>query len=159
MSPVSSFDPDALRRARLAAGLTQSQLAHRIGVAGAERISMWERGEVPPGSAARLRALGRALKVPPDTFLTTPTVHAEDETDFLRLRIHAGISREDLARRAGVSAATVNRWETGQYVRLPKAETVRLLARALHTTMSHVRDVLAAGARPPAPRRRPDQPT
>ena len=107
MSPVSSFDPDALRRARLAAGLTQSQLAHRIGVAGAERISMWERGEVPPGSAARLRALGRALKVPPDTFLTTPTVHAEDETDFLRLRIHAGISREDLARRAGVSVGTV----------------------------------------------------
>ena len=46
----------------------------------------------------------------------------------MRLRVHAGLSREDLAAKTHVSVTTVERWENGDYVRIPSKDTVRLLA-------------------------------
>ena len=50
------FQPGALRRARLNAGMTQSELARRLGVAGGERVSRWELGLSVPRSNTVVRA-------------------------------------------------------------------------------------------------------
>jgi len=72
----------------------------------------------------------------------------------MRLRVQAGISREDLAAKTHVSVTTVERWENGDYVRIPSKETVRLLAKALRRPIREVRAILTEAARPPAIRRR-----
>jgi transcriptional regulator with XRE-family HTH domain len=45
------------------------------------------------------------------------------------LRFRQGWTRSDLARRAGVSVRTVQRWEEGEY--RPRVETFEALCRAL----------------------------
>jgi len=54
-----------IRRAREAAGLSQTQLAQRVGVAD-KQVSRWEHGQQPrPG---RLEAIADALGVPAESF-------------------------------------------------------------------------------------------
>lgn len=48
--------------ARLAAGLTQSDLCQRLGI-GTATLQRWESGQTSP-SAAKLKALAEALNVP-----------------------------------------------------------------------------------------------
>ena len=50
-----------------------------------------------------------------------------------RYRVERGISREELAYRAGVSIATVDRMEAGRNV--PSAETIAAIARLLGVPM------------------------
>lgn len=153
MSPAM-FDPEALRRARQQAGLTQADLARRLGLAGGERVSEWERGVTVPSSPARLRAIARALGIPITALTVAAAPETASATALMRLRVHAGLSREDLAAKTHVSVTTVERWENGDYVRLPSAETIRLLAKALRRPIREVRAILAEAARPPAIRRR-----
>jgi transcriptional regulator with XRE-family HTH domain len=64
-SPVRVTLGEAIRAARQAAGLTQVELAARLGVA-QSRLSEWERGAVVPGTPHLVRlteALGLTLIV------------------------------------------------------------------------------------------------
>lgn len=149
MTSPSSFDHVALRHAREAAGLTQAALARKLGLAGGERVSEWERGVTSPGSPARLRALARALDVPVSNLLTSPAASAP--TLLRQLRITAGLTREALAERVHVSITTVERWERGDFVRPLSAETTRLLAKALRRPIGDIRAALTAAARPATP--------
>lgn len=159
MSPVPLFDPAALRSARLAAGLTQADLARRLDMAGGERVSQWERGVTTPHSPALLRAIARALGVEVTSLTRDDDADPDSPiTPLTRLRVKAGLSREVLADRVHVSITTVERWEHGDYVRPPSRDIVRLLAKALRQPIREIDAVLAAAARPPAPRRRRAKP-
>lgn len=117
------FDFAALRHARLAAGLTQRDVALAVGVAGGERVSAWEAGRVAPRPTVVLK-LAQLLDV--DLELLLP-----GEGTLRLARIRAGLSRQDLAAAVHVSASTIFRWETGDYTDAPAEGTVERLADAL----------------------------
>ena len=127
MDRAPAIDPTVLREARERAGLTQLQLATRVGVVGGERISNWERGLSRPRTPKVLHALAGALRVKPASLLAEPV----DGPDLRHLRFVAGLSTAELAKKVGVSAATVQRWESGQRTRTPPTDGVKLLAKAL----------------------------
>ena len=54
------------------------------------------------------------------------------------LRFRRGWTRDDLARQAGVSVRTVQRWEEGST--LPRLETLAALCRALRCSLTDLFD-------------------
>ena len=132
----SGVDPDALRTARLRAGLTQHELARLIGVAGGERISRWELGTSTP-RPQMLHRLAVALNVGADELLE----RAGGPPDLRRLRTSAGLSARTVAVRAHMSLPTYIRWEAGGVERLPSMEALEPLAKVLDVTAA---DVVAA---------------
>ncbi|NLD76310.1 MAG: helix-turn-helix transcriptional regulator [Acidimicrobiales bacterium] len=138
MEPDPLFSAQALVHARRQAGLTQAEVARRLGLAGGERVSTWERGLAAPQNPKQLHALAAALNVQPIDLL-----NPNHQGGGLRwYRTLAGMSVAELALAAHVSAATVKRWESQGIRRdLPEA-TVRDLAEALKVTPSAVTDAL-----------------
>jgi transcriptional regulator with XRE-family HTH domain len=134
MARQGHFQPQALRTARLAAALTQHELARLVGVAGGERVSRWELGLSTP----RPETLARLAEV-----LGVEITRLSPATADLRsLRLSRGLSMSELARRAHVSKTTVSRWETGQVVRVLPPTTLRLLANTLDVTPAVVREAM-----------------
>jgi transcriptional regulator with XRE-family HTH domain len=136
-------DPDALRAARLRAGLTQHQLAVVLGISGAVRVSEWE--SRPHALAApRLAGLAEALGVRPVDILQRP-----DGPDLRFLRVQAGMSVPQLAAAVGVSAPTVWRWENGERTRPRSRETLQRLARVLGCDVVEIEAAFSRAGRPP----------
>ena len=138
MDRAPAIDPSVVREARERAGLTQLQLAYRVGVVGGERISSWERGLSRPRTPAMLHALAKALKVSPVSLLVEPA----GGPDLRWLRFAAGLSTAELAKRVGVSSATIQRWESGQRGRPLPMEVIAALAGALRVAPSVARAAL-----------------
>ena len=138
MDRAPAIDPTVLREARERAGLTQLQLATRVGVVGGERISSWERGLSRPRTPAVLHALAKALKVAPVALLVEPP----DGHDLRWLRFAAGLSTAELAERAGTSVSTIHRWENGQLQRPLPTDMLRALAAALRVSQGQVRTAI-----------------
>ena len=138
------IDPEALRAARVAAGLTQHGLAREIGVAGGERISRWELGTSTP-RPQMLHRLAQALHVDPADLL-----EEGEARGLLRLRLAAGLSARDVAALAHVSEPTYRRWESGQVLRTPHQGTLELLAKALQVSTQDIEREIAT-ARDPQP--------
>lgn len=139
-------DADALHRARSARGLTQSQLARILDVAGGDRVSEWERGV--EGPAVRLiPAVAAALGVSPLEFLAMP-----NGVDLKALRLVAGKTLAEVAGQIHVSTATYLRWESGRQ-QAPKDPGVRRsLARALGVRRPQLEAALDATTfDPPSP--------
>ncbi|MFN2319920.1 MAG: helix-turn-helix domain-containing protein [Dermatophilaceae bacterium] len=136
MDRAPAIDPTVLRVARERAVLTQLQLATRVGVVGGERISSWERGLSRPRTPAVLHALAGVLGVEPAALLADPA----DGPDLRWLRFAAGLSTAELAKRVGVSAATVQRWESGQRSRTLPTDVLEAIAGALgvSSAVAHV---------------------
>ncbi len=142
MSSRRPLDSEALRAARLRAGLTQHELAQEIGVAGGERISRWELGKSSPQPRLVSR-LADVLKVDPAGLLERGT----GQEDLRELRTSAGLSLRTLAGLTHVSKTTLVRWELDGVTEPPTAETLRSYAAAVGVTpevvrraMSRVRD-------------------
>lgn len=125
----ASFSADALRRARLRAGLSQAQLAELVGVSGRARVSLWERGVEQPGVAAAPR-LAAALGVD-----VAALYRAGDGAGLAVLRRGAGLSLDELARRASLSPTRYRRIEHG---RQPTEQEVTRIAAALNVPESTV---------------------
>jgi transcriptional regulator with XRE-family HTH domain len=125
-----------LRVWRMTAGLTQTQLAERVGVL-PPIISLIESGQREPVWRLVL-TLADALGVSTEDFREkpgatvlpppqrTPATFAEMLT---AKRVAAGLSQSEVARRAGVTSAALSRYELGQ--RRPTAAVVSKLATAL----------------------------
>jgi transcriptional regulator with XRE-family HTH domain len=141
MDRAPAIDPSVVREARERAGLTQLQLAYRVGVVGGERISSWERGLSRPRTPAVLHALAKALKVSPVSLLVEPA----QGPDLRWLRFAAGLSTAELAERAGTSITTIHRWENGELQRALPTDMVRALARALKVSPERVRHAIYRG--------------
>ncbi len=134
------FDPEALRRARVAAGLSQAQLARALGLAGGEAVYTWERGIHRPRPALLARAAG-VLGVAVAELL----VAGEGPVDLRRLRLLAGRSVAELADAVGVSPGTYRQWEAGRIRRPPNRACVEALSRACGVSVEALAEAIRAG--------------
>lgn len=130
METAPQIKVDVLRAARERAGLTQHELAHRIGVVGGERVSMWERGDARPRSPHLLHALAREIGLSASDLLVEP----EGVPTLRWLRFAAGLSLEDVAAATHVSAASLKRWEAQGCRREPAKGTVQTLSAVLNVS-------------------------
>ena len=137
MDTGPTIDQEVLRRARERAGMTQHELARRVGVAGGERVSMWERGAAQPRPEL-LPPLAAALGLAPADLLVPDRLGS----DLRRLRFLAGLSSAGLAEMIHLSKVTLKRWEAGHLSRLPTSVTLEALAGALGVTVPTVRRAL-----------------
>ena len=144
MAPEPLFDPDALRDARLRAGLTQSQLARLIGSAGGERVSKWELGVQSPRPEA-IRKLAQVLNVDPSQLLQP------GRSDLRRLRVSRGLAAKDLAAKAHLALPTLMRWEEEGLQRMPNPKTIAALAAALHVSPAEVQEAVIESRRQQPP--------
>ncbi len=138
-------DGDALFRARSARGLTQSQLARMVDIAGGERVSQWERGV--RGPAVRLiPAVATALGVSPLELLAMP-----NGVDLRALRLASGQTSSEVAEQLHVSTATYLRWESGRQGPPKDPAVRRSLSRALGVRVSELEVALSGttGGRSP----------
>ncbi|MGI9079222.1 MAG: helix-turn-helix domain-containing protein [Acidimicrobiales bacterium] len=139
---MSSFDPAALRGLRPTQGMTLDTLGARAGVARPNLIA-YELGGHP--SVEILVALARALRVDPWE-LTTVDPAAPTLAD---LRLHAGITKTELASRLGIPRTTWHLVETGKRRLRPPVATA--VAKALGVSARRVREAWQRGvdAEPP----------
>ena len=137
MLAVSLVDPEALRRAREAAGVSQAQLARVFGLAGGEVVYNWERGHHAPRESL-LVELASALGV------ELITIFRAGPTDLRRLRVLAGLSVDEAAEAVGVSDVTYRRWERGLTVRGPNRAAVQVLAGRFGVSVSAVESAARA---------------
>ena len=129
MNQISAPFGRALRTARKARGLTQTQLADLCGVAPGT-VKLVERGEGMSVQADRLAGhLDQALVV-----RSSPRTPRHEALSALRAR--RGLSQRDLASLAGISRNSLIRIEAGQDVRLPVLWSVGRALGAGLTLMS-----------------------
>jgi transcriptional regulator with XRE-family HTH domain len=118
-----------LCRARLAAGLTMTQVANRVGVTPA-CVSRWENGLRRP-SPTHLPALTRALRVTPERLAalleSSPTGRWDGVVlpSLGELRRDLGWTQRAFAAAVGIGSTTANRWEHGR-VRVPESQVHRI---------------------------------
>lgn len=131
--PDPTLNPDVLRAARERQGLTQHQLARLVGVAGGERISRWELGMSTPRPRMLIR-LADVLEVAPAALLTPD----HGPADLRRMRVLAGLSAREFARRMHMSVANIQRWEAGRIERIPPAQVLERVAAAMSAEITDV---------------------
>lgn len=100
---------DRLRTARLAAGLTQAELAQLVGVADGTRVAAWERGRSTP----RPLTLVKLRKVLDLSYPDEPRPQAPLAATLRELRLARNMTTEELADLLQVHETTVVRWESG----------------------------------------------
>jgi len=111
---------DDVKRLRTALGLSQMVLAELIGVSAAA-VTAWETGKTSPSRENR-RALAELAQKPRaevERELTRSGVLVPQQAplsaeDIRALRLAAGMSQRDLARKLSVSVNSVSNWETGR---------------------------------------------
>lgn len=132
---MSAWSGDRLKQLRKAAGLTQAELAEKVG-SHTITVSRWETDEREP-TWTNIAALAKALGVDCTAFLPPADVEEKEGSKMsawngarLReLRVAAGLSQSALAERAGVTRDTVAQWEANN--REPIWTNVVALAKAL----------------------------
>ena len=132
-------DGTALRKARLTAGLTMSEVAEAVGVADGARIGAWEHGLEQPHPRF-IPQLAKVVKLP----VTALLVGKGFEPSLADLRLTKGLTLTELASSAGIPRTTCHRLEQGVSTRVPDRETLSALASALDSSSGAV---LAAIAR------------
>lgn len=129
---------DRLRRGRLAAGLSQAELAKKIRVA-QPTISTWEIGTSKPDKETLAKLEGI---LGPITNLGGKNDKSDDApppTDAVgawlrKVRTETDMSIPELAKKSGLSLVTIYNVESGKSPN-PQAETRRRLEKALGTTI------------------------
>ncbi len=137
------LDGERLRRARLRVGISQAELARRIGLSNSATVSQWERGAASPGSPHLLRALGEAVRTKPARLLQRPP----GGPGLRWLRYAGGLGVPELAAAIGVAASTVSRWEH-EGLADPEPATIAAVAQALDASETDVRRALRRFSRP-----------
>lgn len=119
---VSQFAPEQLRGLRVDRGLAVAELAELAGVRRSQ-VWTWEAGTVAP-TPRSIRSLATALGVDP-----LRLIHADASQPTLReMRIRAGLSREEVSARVGISHSSCYRLEHGVRIRLSSELIARLAA-------------------------------
>ena len=135
----SGIDSRALRSAREEAGLTQSQLARRIGVAGGERVSRWELGADQPRPELLVK-MAEVLDVRPRELIRFES----SVPDLRALRLAAGLDAYEVATAIHMSLPTYRKWEQGRWRRLPAKGAIDALARTFKVPPAEVTRALNA---------------
>jgi transcriptional regulator with XRE-family HTH domain len=118
---AAGFDPERLREARIHAGLTQAELAHRAGIHHTA-IARYESGDRTP-YVERLATLAAALGLTPAALTNN-----RDTGNLAQLRNAAGLSQDTAARHAGLIRTTYAAIERGEVASLDPDVTNRLAA-------------------------------
>lgn len=98
-----TFNPEALRTARIANGLSMRALGACVGVS-AQQIYAYEHGRCP--EPARLKDLAQALRLPPSELM-----HDSLLPTLATMRRQAGYTSEQFANELGIARATYHRLE------------------------------------------------
>jgi transcriptional regulator with XRE-family HTH domain len=123
----------ALCRARLAVGLTMTQLASKIGVV-PSTVSRWENAVRTPPAEARAR-LAEVLRITEqqlaDMLASSPPRRSDGVRlpGLGRLRHHRGLTQREFRAAVGIGPTAANSWEHGR-VRVP-ADRLAAVAGAL----------------------------
>lgn len=96
---LDGFDSSALCELRLRRGLTQAELAEKIGMR-QSNICGLERGRQRP-SVQTAHALAAALGVSPDALFTEPPANV-----LIRLRLYAGLTQREAAGLVGLPVSS-----------------------------------------------------
>ena len=139
-----------LCRARLAAGLTMTQVARSVGV-GPATVSRWENGHRMPAPAARAR-LARVLRLTPAELTDALALRLVGRGQGVllpglgTLRRESGLTQRRFRTVLAIGAATANAWEHGRMC----VPAVRLadVAAVLGTDVT---TLVASGSHPPLP--------
>ncbi len=124
----------AIREAREDRGMTPAELVDAVSGVGREHLEALEAGRLTPDSDLLL-ALGEGLGIDPGVLvssacdLNASAVRAAFGRRLRDLRGEHGLSLDDLARRTGIHATAIGRFERGG--REPRLRTVVRLARGL----------------------------
>jgi transcriptional regulator with XRE-family HTH domain len=141
-------DASPLCRARLAAGLTMTQVARKTGVVPAT-VSRWENGVRTPSPEARAR-LTRALRVTPEELSVMLAGSRPRRSDGVllpglgQLRRELGLTQRAFRSAIGIGPSAANAWEHGR-VRVP----IGRLASVAGALGVDPQAVVAAASRPP----------
>ncbi len=130
---TSGVDSRALRAARQRAGLTQSELARRIGVAGGERVSRWELGASQPRPDLLVK-LAEVLELRPRELVSPESAIP----DLRALRLAAGLDAYEVVAAIHMSLPTYRKWEQGRWSRLPTRAVLDALARVFAVSTAEV---------------------
>lgn len=124
-----------LKEARLRAGMTQHDLAIKVGLraGGSSKISMYESGRTQPHTPSRLSSLADAVGLDIRDLLVMPA----GGPGLRWLRFAAGLEPADLAAAAGVTPATIRRWESQALVE-PSQVNLEALASVLDVPADEV---------------------
>lgn len=145
-----------LRSLRKAAGITQQELADRLGVH-LQTVSKWERGITEPDFSV-LGELSSALGLTLEKFLGreekgpsyTGRFAAPDTGKALASARRArGLSQEEVGNKVGVSSGIVSKWERG--IVCPNAEQLCALSDCFALPVSKLYYGIADGARTELP--------
>ena len=117
-------------------GLSQAEIARRSGLSTA-KITQLFRGSTKDPRISTVMMLCQALEVPLDELIDIgemQTLESESDTIDLKTRLHQlssemNLTQADIARRSGLSTATVAQLFTGKS-KNPKATTLLALCRA-----------------------------
>lgn len=141
---------ELIRVARLRSGLSQAELASKIGVSQAA-VGQWERGITGPRSR-HINAASELLGLDPATLhqAAASTITSELGKRIRAARLDAGVSRSALALAVGVSVAAIGHWESG--INEPRGQHLQALCDALGIEPV---DRLDIAAMPSAPRPAP----
>jgi HTH-type transcriptional regulator, cell division transcriptional repressor len=142
-----SFSGAKLAAARLAAGMTQEQLARSIG-SDQTRVSEWERGLFSP-RPEQVPALAVAVGV---KSLELLDIQAEGP-DLEAFRLAAGLSLQAIAAALETSVSRYRRMERGERLEPPPEDLVERLADVLSLTSSAVRMAIDVARQASATRR------
>ena len=126
-----------MREARRAAGMTQAELARRVGVAGGERVSVWERGLAAPSAVAVAR-MAEVLGVDPVALSGS----SGEMSPMATLRVQAQLTSSGLAEAMGVTARTISRWESPKTTDVPPERVHDRVAAVLGVSVQRLRAVL-----------------
>ncbi len=105
---LKGFDPKALTEARVAAGLSQSDLA-RIANVSLTSLRDWEKGHRTP-QVDRLALVAQVLRVPMSALVKVP----DAARTLADLRILAGLTQPELGKAAGISTTAVGALERAE---------------------------------------------
>ncbi|ADG98198.1 transcriptional regulator, XRE family [Segniliparus rotundus DSM 44985] len=130
------LDGVALRRARIASGLTTAELAHKLHVS-VEAVYHWETGITQP-SAKNLPKVAAAV----NSSIADLCGNPDRATTLADLRLAAGLTQIDLAEKLGTNKSMISVWERGKSA-VPNEKVVQY-ATALGVSVGDVFDAIAA---------------
>ena len=138
LSAPAAMSPDEIKALRLRLGLSQKEMAKRVGVS-LNSVGFWESGRSAPGSANRealaalAKATGAQVDVRPGRDRKAGATKSGEGADqgltadeIREARKALGLSQKKLADKLGVSMNSVSNWETGA-TKPRKASIAKLL--------------------------------
>lgn len=126
------FNRDVLVKYRLQYGLTQQQLAKKLGTS-TNVVSYWETGKRTP-LPKTVDRISSVLNLPHAVFYGVNS--KTFGTKLTTIRLIQNISQRDMAEAIGTSAENINRWEADKHV--PSTYFIYHIARVLGISMEEL---------------------